>query len=117
MVALAEQLGARALVLHNTFANMTDVGAHHFFYLPVRLLMRNRYPSAERIKNYDGPLLQIHGTADQIVPLQLARPLFDASPSAHKQFIEVPGGTHNDPLPPVAFDALVAFLENLPEQQ
>jgi hypothetical protein len=115
MVALAEQLGARALVVHNSFASMTDVAAHHYSFLPVRLLMRNRFPSAERIRNYDGPLLQIHGTADEIVPLSLARPLFDASGSEHKQFIEVPGGTHNDPLPPVAFEGLVEFLNNLPE--
>ena len=117
IVALAEKLGARALVLHSTFANMTDVGAHHYFWLPVRLLMRNRYPSEQRIKNYDGPLLQIHGAADRIVPLQLARPLFDASPSKHKQFLEVPGIGHNDPLPQAAFESLVEFLKNLPEQQ
>lgn len=114
MVALAEQLGARALVLHNSFASMTDVAAHHYFFLPVRLLMRNRFPSVERIRNYDGPLLQVHGTADEVVPLPLARPLFDACPSQHKRFVEVPGGTHNDPLPPAVLDALVEFLNNLP---
>lgn len=114
VVALAEQLGARAVVVHNSFANMVDVGAHHYFYLPVRLLMRNRFESVERIRNYDGPLLQIHGTADFVVPLKLAKPLFEASPSKHKRFIEVEGGGHNDPLPQDAFDALVGFLDGLP---
>ncbi len=114
MVALAEQLGAKALIVHGSFANMTDVGADRYFWLPVRLLMRNRYPSEERIKNYEGPLLQIHGTADRVVPLKLAKPLFDASPSEHKRFIEVPGGTHNSPLPRNTFDAMIEFLEELP---
>ena len=117
MVALAEQLGAKALILQSTFANMTDVGAHHYPWLPIRLLMSNRFPSEQRIKNYQGPLLQIHGTADRIVPLQLARPLFDASPSKHKLFLEVPGGTHNEPLPQTVLDSMVEFLESLPDQK
>ncbi len=115
MVALAEQLGARALIVHGSFANMTDVAADRYFWLPVRLLMRNRYESEERIKNYDGPLLQIHGTADRVVPLRLAKPLVAASPSRHKQFIEVPGGTHNDRLSPEVLDSIAAFLDEVSE--
>jgi fermentation-respiration switch protein FrsA (DUF1100 family) len=113
MVALAERLGAKALIVHGSFANMTDVAADRYFWLPVRLLMRNRYESAERIKNYAGPLLQIHGTADRVVPLKLARPLIAASPSKQKQFIEVPGGTHNDRLSADVLDSIVRFLEEL----
>jgi fermentation-respiration switch protein FrsA (DUF1100 family) len=115
VVALAGELGARAVVAHNTFANMVDVAAQHYSFLPVRLLMRNRFPSEERIKHYDGPLLQIHGTADSIVPLELAQPLFDASPSKHKRFVLETDGGHNDPLSPSAYRALVDFLHGLPE--
>lgn len=115
MVALAEQLGAKALIVHGSFANMTDVGADRYFWLPVRLLMRNRFESEARIKNYDGPLLQIHGAADHIVPLRLAKPLFAASPSEHKRFIEVPDGTHNDRLTPDVLRSINEFLEELPQ--
>ena len=113
MVALAEQLGAQALIVHGSFANMTDVAADHYAWLPVRLLMRNRYESERRIKNYDGPLLQIHGTADRIVPLKLAKQLLAASPSKQKRFIEVPHGTHNDRLSPEVLDAITEFLDEL----
>ena len=67
-VALAEQQGARALILQSTFASMVDVAADKFPWLPIRWMMRNRYPSAERIQAYHGPLLQSHGTADRVVP-------------------------------------------------
>ncbi len=76
--------------------------------------MLNHYPSEERIKNYDGPLLQIHGTVDGVVQLKLAKPLYAASPSKHKRFIEVLGGTQNGPLPQGAFDSLIEFLGELP---
>jgi fermentation-respiration switch protein FrsA (DUF1100 family) len=116
MVALAEQLGGKALIVHGSFANMTDVAADHYPWLPVRLLMRNRYESEKRIKNYTGPLLQIHGAADQVVPLRLAKPLLAASPSTQKQFLEVPGGTHNDRLSADVLDSIAKFLEELTQE-
>lgn len=114
MVALAEQLGAKALIVQGSFANMTDVGADRYFWLPVRLLMQNRFPSEQRIKNYNGPFLQFHGTADSIVPMRLAKPLFEASPSQYKRFVEVPGGTHNDRTTVDILNSVTEFLEKLP---
>ena len=113
-VAIAERQGAQALIVHSSFANMVDVGAAAYPWLPVRLLMKNRFESETRIKNFDGPLLQIHGTADEIVPLRMARPLFEASPSSQKQFLELPDGTHNDGLDRGSLKALVEFLNSLP---
>ena len=113
-VALAERQGAQALVVHSSFANMVDVGAAAYPWLPVRMLMRNRFESEQRIKNYDGPLLQIHGTADRIVPYHLAKPLYEASPSSHKRFIDIPNGRHNDGLTEESLESLVSFLNGLP---
>lgn len=112
-VAVASELGARALVVHDSFADMVAVAAHHYSYLPVRMLMRNRYPSAERIKDYDGPFLQVHGTADDVVPLEYAKPLFEASPSKRKRFVEVENGGHYGPLSPSAFEEVKEFLHGL----
>jgi fermentation-respiration switch protein FrsA (DUF1100 family) len=75
--------------------------------------MSNRFPSAERICNYHGPLLQSHGTADRVVPFAMGKQLFDASPSKQKRFLEISGGTHNGPLPEFCYDALVDFLDSL----
>jgi len=111
-VALAEQQGARALVLQNTFASMVDVAAEKFPWLPIRWMMRNRYPSVERIKAYTGPLLQSHGTADQVIPFSMGKQLFEASPSKQKQFFEILDGSHNGPLPDRYLEALIDFLEH-----
>ena len=113
-VAMAEQQGARALVLQNTFANMSDVAADKFPWLPVRWIMRNRYPSDERILRCDCPLLQIHGTADEVVPYANGQKLYSLTPCEHKRWIENAGGTHNEPLPESYFQSLVEFLDALP---
>lgn len=109
-VACAAELGAEALVLVNNFSRLTDAAAYHFPWLPVRLVMRNRYDSIKRIQAYDGPLFMSHGTADGVVPIELGRELFDASPSERKQFYEIPRRGHNDPEPPGFYEALATFL-------
>ena len=70
-VANGGRQGARALVLENTFSRMTDAAAVLYPWLPVRLVMTNRYNSIRRIKGYQGPVFQCHGTADDMVPIEL----------------------------------------------
>jgi len=112
-VALAHHRHCRGLVLDRTFANLVDAAAHNVPWLPVRLIMSNRFPAAEQIRKYHGPLLQTHGTADEVVPLAQARQLFEACPSERKTFVEVPGLDHNSPLPDACYDDLIWFLDAL----
>ncbi|MEM9658850.1 MAG: alpha/beta hydrolase [Planctomycetota bacterium] len=95
-VDLAANDGARGLVLTSTFTSLPDVGSHHLPWLPTRLLMTNRLDSLAKIERYEGPLLQSHGDADELVPYELGRRLFDAAPGS-KRFVTIAGGRHNDP--------------------
>jgi fermentation-respiration switch protein FrsA (DUF1100 family) len=112
-VAMAAKQGARALVLESTFSRLVDVAASHYRWLPVRLLMRNRFDSLERIKNYQGPLFQSHGSADRVVPIELGRELYQEAPSKQKRLLEIPGGDHNDESSDAYYDALVRFLDEV----
>lgn len=112
-VALAADLGARALVVENGFSRLTDVAAYHYPWLPVRLLMKNRFDCLKRIEQYEGPLLQSHGTADRIVPIELGRQLFVAAPTEKKRFVELPGHDHNDWPPDGYYAELADFLGSL----
>ena len=113
MVDLASVDGARALVLENTFSSLPDVAAHHYPWLPVRLVMRARLDSAAKIGNYRGPLLQFHSDADSIIPFDLGKRLFDAA-NEPKQFVTIPSADHNDPRTPTFYDQLDRFLDGLP---
>jgi hypothetical protein len=115
-VAMAAEQGARALVLENTFTRMTDAAANRFPWLPVRLVMRNRYNSLRRIQKYGGPLFQCHGMADEVVPIELGRTLYAASPSRMKQFFEIPNSRHFDSLPPAYYAALGQFLDQVDDE-
>ena len=111
-VDLAAQDGAKGLVLISTFTNLPDVAAYHYPWLPVRLLMRSRLDALGQIADYKGPLLDMHGRADTIVPFQFGQKLFDAA-NQPKQLLVFPDHDHNDPPPAEFFEALKAFLQRL----
>lgn len=108
-VHLAAFGGASALVLEGTFPSLPDVAAHHYPWLPVRWLMRSRLDAKNLIAQYRGPLFQSHGQADTIVPIQLGRQLFEQA-NPPKQFLEIPGADHNDPLEPDYYQKVREFL-------
>ncbi len=60
---------------------------------PVRALMRDAFRSDERIARVFAPLLIVHGTRDDAVPIRLAEKLF-ALAHEPKDFIRVEGGGH-----------------------
>ena len=105
--------GARALVLENTFSSLPDVGTYHYPWAPVRLLMRTRFDSVRKIAAYHGPLFQSHGDRDTVVPLDLARRLFDAA-NEPKHFLVIPGRDHNGGRSPAYYDKLREFLAEVP---
>ncbi len=86
-----------ALVLGSPFTSLVDVGRHHYPWLPVSALVRDRYASLERIESgeVDGlPSLVIGGSADGTVPIEQSRVIADALGAP---LHEVPGVDHNDP--------------------
>jgi fermentation-respiration switch protein FrsA (DUF1100 family) len=110
-VELAQD-GARGLVLQSTFSSLPDVAASHVPWVFPHLTMTQRFDSIEKIKHYRGPLLQCHGNADNLVPLESAQRLFSAAPGV-KCFVTIPGANHNDP-PNQAFEEeLDRFLSDL----
>lgn len=91
------------LILRSTFSSLVDAGAYHYPWLPVRIFLRDRFPSVERIGSVTCPVLIIHGTEDGIVPLELGQRLFAAAPEASqsgtaKQFVTLENAGHNDVL-------------------
>ena len=111
-VDLAARHQVKAVVLQNTFTSMVDVAAIHYRWLPVRWLMRTKFDSLSKIDGYDGPVLQSHGTHDQVVPIELGRQLH-AAIRGTKQFLAFDGGEHNSP-EPAEYDAhLERFLSRV----
>ncbi len=113
-VALVQRHGARALILDRTFDAITNPGAARYPWAPVQLLMRNRYPSSERIAECTAPVFVSHFEQDDVIPLWSARRLFEAATNAsQREFLAMPGGDHLAPLPDTYWVQLREFLRRV----
>src|SRR5204863_2605864 len=64
-VALAAERKIGGLLLESPFTSAAEVGASVYWFLPVRLLMKDQFRSDDRIGKVKVPLLIIHGTLDR----------------------------------------------------
>jgi fermentation-respiration switch protein FrsA (DUF1100 family) len=92
---LATEVPPMALVLRSPFTSLTDVGRHHYPFLPVRWMLRDRYPSLERAPSVSCPTLVIAGDRDSIIPVEQSRRLYEAI-VAEKRLVVIAGADHND---------------------
>ncbi len=112
-VQLASQFGARELIIDRTFDSLVSPAARKFPWIPVSLLMRNRYPSDQLIANCKMPVFQTHFAADELIPIDCAKALFARVANPDSEFHEIPGGSHLEPLPSSSWPVLRDFLQRV----
>ena len=95
VTALAAEHPPAGLVLRSPFTDLAAVGRHHYPFLPVRALLRDRFPVADLVARIDVPIVVVLGGADSIVPPGQSRAVAEAAPDL-RQLVEVPGADHND---------------------
>jgi fermentation-respiration switch protein FrsA (DUF1100 family) len=110
-VDLAASDGARGLILQSTFPSLPEVAACHVPWMLPRWLMSERFDSINKIKHYQGPLLQSHGDRDTLIPIELAKQLYEAAPGK-KTFVKIPHGSHNTP-PDEAYHQVLQYFLNV----
>ncbi|MDV6012345.1 alpha/beta hydrolase [Haloechinothrix sp. LS1_15] len=109
---LATEHPPAGMLLRSPFTELADTAAHHYPFLPVRTLLKERYPVAENVRALDGvPVRVVYGDADSIVPPEQSRAVAEAAGS---EPLVVPGADHNDQ---ALLDGprLVASVEELAE--
>ncbi len=94
-VDLASRVPCYRLILESTFTSAGDMAASMLPFLPMKRIMTERFDSAGKIGRIRAPLLQFHGTRDEIVPYRLGRALHELAPEP-KEFVPIPGAMHND---------------------
>lgn len=81
------------LVLRSPFTDLAAAGQVNYPFLPVRALLRDRFPVAAGIGSVRAPVVVVYGTGDTIVPPDLSRAVAGA---ARATTVEVAGAGHND---------------------
>jgi uncharacterized protein len=94
-ITLAAEKPLECLVLEAPFTSAVDVGAQHYWFVPVRLLMRDQFRSDLLIGKARAPVLVVHGENDTVVPISLGEQLYDLA-RMPKRFVRIAGAGHND---------------------
>jgi fermentation-respiration switch protein FrsA (DUF1100 family) len=104
VAALQQRHPPAGVVLRSPFTELADVATHHYPWLPVRPLLRDRFPVASLMARSPVPTVVIAGTRDTIVPPGLSAEVADAA-GVLAGHVVLEGAGHNDA---VMFGAPVA---------
>ncbi len=111
-VPLAAADAYAALILEAPFTSAADVGQRAYPFLPVKLLIQDRFDSMAVIDRIQAPLLVVHGENDRITPIVFGRRLFAAAPEPKTGHF-LPGAGHNNLAEHGATDLELAFLREV----
>ncbi|MBK5205821.1 MAG: alpha/beta fold hydrolase [Polaromonas sp.] len=83
-------------IVESTFTSIADVVSNsRWGWLPVSLLITQRFEAVRKVDKIGSPLLVVHGDEDRTVAPELGRKLFDAAVQP-KLFMLVQGGSHHN---------------------
>jgi len=108
-VALAAEKPVDRVILEAPFTSALAIAERRYWYLPVRLLMKDQFRSDERIDKVTAPLLILHGVHDRVVPYAMGERLFELA-NKPKHIVRFLDGGHEDLDNNGALDAVARFL-------
>ena len=74
---IAKNNNFAGLVLETPFTSMIEAAKNFYPYIPVRILLRDKYENDKKIKNINIPVFVMHGEADQIVPFWMGKKIYE----------------------------------------
>ena len=85
----------RGVIVEGTFTSIRDMfGTFKYGWLPISMLITERFDSLATVPRIKAPLLIVHGSDDALVPSRFGRLLYEHATAA-KRFLLIEGGTHS----------------------
>ena len=94
-LAKAHSTNVAGLVLFMPYHDLASVAQRKMPLLPAYLLLLDRFNPAECLRDYRGPVKIVLAGADEIIPVESGRRLFEGCPGP-KNLLIIPGAHHND---------------------
>jgi alpha-beta hydrolase superfamily lysophospholipase len=84
------------VLLLTPWHDLAGVARVHYPWLPVGLLLRDRFDNAGNLRNYRGPVMVVTAGSDEIIPAAEGQRLYLALGTSTRHLQEIPGAYHND---------------------
>ena len=75
-VEVGKENNFNSIILESPFTSIENSAKIYYPYLPVRLLLKDRYDTISKIKMINTPILIMHGEKDDVVPISMGKELF-----------------------------------------
>jgi len=76
-IEIAQNKNFAGIILESPFTSMIEAGKSKYPFLPIKLLLKDKYESDKKIKNVSSPILVMHGKVDRIVPFNMGKKIYD----------------------------------------
>ena len=76
---LAQNKRYAGIILETPFTSMIDAAKTFYPYIPVSLLLKDKFENYKKVKNIKSPILVMHGEVDQIVPFSMGKKIYEIS--------------------------------------
>lgn len=86
--------GIHGIVLLTPWDSLSNLAQKLYKFLPVRLLIRDKYDNLGNLHDYEGPVAILMADKDEIIPRSLTRHLYESLTGAKKMWI-FPDAGHN----------------------
>tara|TARA_A100001015_G_scaffold295322_1_gene374162 strand:+ start:715 stop:1515 length:801 start_codon:yes stop_codon:yes gene_type:complete len=80
-VELGKENNFNGIILESPFTSIENSAKIYYPYLPVKLLLKDRYDSISKIKTINIPILIMHGKKDDVIPFSMGKELFEKANS------------------------------------
>ena len=80
-VELAQNKNFAGIILESPFTSMIETAKKYYPFFPVKLLLKDKYESINKIRNIHSPILIMHGKQDKIVPFKMGKKMYDLANS------------------------------------
>ena len=74
---LAQNKNFAGIILETPFTSMIDAAKTFYPYIPIKLLLKDKFENQKKIKNINLPILIMHGEVDQIVPFSMGKKIYE----------------------------------------
>ena len=85
-VELGKENNFNSIILESPFTSIENSAKIYYPYLPVTLLLKDRYDSINKIKMINTPILIMHGEKDDVVPFSMGKELFEKANSPKQSY-------------------------------
>ena len=78
-IDLATENNFAGIILESPFTSMTELAKKYYPYLPVNLILKDKFDTLKKLKSVEAPILIMHGKKDKIVPFNMGLRIYESA--------------------------------------